>query len=66
MSIICQLQEIITDKLVGEFGDQDLKLNDLDDFVMEYTNNESSLYYYDIEDFDLSVDDIFKIQEWVS
>ena len=39
MSIICQLQEIITDKLVGEFGDQDLKLNDLDDFVMEYTNN---------------------------
>ena len=70
MSIICQLQEIITDKLVGEFGDQDLKLNDLDDFVMEYTNNESSLYYYDIEDFEkhynLSVDDIFKIQEWVS
>ena len=68
MCIIEQLQQIIKNKLDEEFEGvvMPLELNDLDDFMMEYTNNESSLYYYDIEDFDLSVNDIFKIQQWVS
>jgi len=66
MCIISQLQEIIKDKLDEELEEQNLELNDLDNFMLEYTNNESSLYYYDIEDFDLNVNDIFKIQEWVS
>ena len=66
MCIIEQLQEIIKNKLDEEFEEQNLELNDLDDFMMEYTNRDVSLYYYDIEDFDLSVNDIFKIQEWVS
>jgi hypothetical protein len=66
MCIIEQLQEIIKNKLDEEFEEQNLELNDLDDFMMEYTNRLHSLSYYDIEDFDFSINDIFIIQKWVN